>query len=113
MLLATTNSPLAIGIGAIGALGVAAWLAWRLGPTLLRAAGFGLFWVAWACGSQGGYGYCAALLLIGLLAWSAGTSWYARRRGHWPSQVSATLVGRLLGRDKDERPHSPEPPSLR
>lgn len=95
MPLATTDSPLATAIGAIGIAGAFAWLAWRFGPTLLRAAGFGVFWVAWACGSQGGYGYCAALLLIGVLAWSGGTSWYARRRGHWPSSISAKLLGWL------------------
>lgn len=95
MLLATTHSPLATGIGAIGVLAAAGWLGWRFGPTLLRAAGFALFWVAWACGSQRGYAYCAALLVVGLFAWSGGTSRYARRRGYWPSSISARLLGWL------------------
>ena len=73
------------------------------GSTLLRAAGFALFWVAWACGSQRGYAYCAALLVAGLFAWSGGTSRYARRRGHWPSSISARLLGWLPKRTVEHR----------
>ena len=57
----------------LGILATFAWLAWRFGRTLLRLAGWCSWWVAWACGSQGGYGYCFALLLIGTLIWGAGT----------------------------------------
>src|ERR1035437_131368 len=32
------------------------------------------------------------------LAWGGGTVWYARRRGRWPSTLSARLFARLLGR---------------
>lgn len=105
----TSPGPLADVVGVLGLLAACAWTVWRFGPTLLRVAGWSWWWVAWACGSQGGYGYCAALLVLGTLAWGAGTAWYARRRGRWPSPLSARLFPRLLGR------HSPiahaEPPA--
>ena len=85
-------------IGVLGFLAVVAWIAWRFGPTLTRVTGWCSWWVAWACGSQGGYGYCVAFLLLGALAWGGGTIWYARRRGRWPSALSARLFARLLGR---------------
>ncbi|MGH2864213.1 MAG: hypothetical protein ACRDJX_03070 [Solirubrobacteraceae bacterium] len=72
-----------------GALVMFAWIAWRFGPTLTRLTGWCCWLLAWACGSQGGYGYCATLLLLGTLAWAAGTLWYARRWGRWPSRFSA------------------------
>jgi hypothetical protein len=53
---------------ALGFLAVAAWIAWRFGPTLARVSGWGSLWVAWACGSQGGYWYCAAFLIFGAVA---------------------------------------------
>ena len=84
------SSALAAAISILGLLAAVAWLVWRFGPTLMRLVGWCSWWVAWACGSQGGYGYCAALLLVGTLAWGAGTLWYARRRGHWPSPPSLT-----------------------
>jgi hypothetical protein len=90
--------PLAGAIGVLGFLAVVAWVGWRFGPTLARVSGWCSWWVAWACGSQGGYGYCVAFLLLGALAWSGGTIWYARRRGRWPSALSARLFTRLLGR---------------
>jgi hypothetical protein len=90
--------PLAGVIGVVGFLAVVAWVAWRFGPTLTRLTGWCSWWVAWACGSQGGYGYCIAFLLLGALAWGAGTIWYARRCGHWPTALSARLFARLLGR---------------
>jgi hypothetical protein len=74
------------------------WVGWRFGPTLARLTGFSWWWVAWACGSQGGYGYFAVFLLLGTLVWAVGTIWYARRREHWPSALSARLFTRLLGR---------------
>jgi hypothetical protein len=89
--------PLAGVIGVIGFLAVAAWIAWRFGPTLARITGWCSWWVAWASGSQGGYGYCAAFLVLGALAWGAGTVWFAQRRGRWPSALSARLFARLLG----------------
>jgi hypothetical protein len=89
------TTPVAGVISLLGLLAVCTWLAWRFGPTLLRLAGWCAWWVAWACGSQGGYAYCAALVLLGIIAWGAGTIWYARRRGRWPSLVSAKLFARL------------------
>ena len=90
--------PLAGVIGVLGFLAVVAWVGWRFGPTLARVTGWCSWWVAWACGSQGGYGYCVAFLLLGALAWGGGTIWYARRRARWPSALSARLFTRLLGR---------------
>ncbi|MGA2321551.1 MAG: hypothetical protein ABSG95_12555 [Solirubrobacteraceae bacterium] len=90
--------PLAGAIGVLGFLTMVAWIGWRFGPTLTRVTGWCSWWVAWACGSQGGYGYCAAFLVLGGLAWAGGTIWYARRRGRWPSAMSARLFARLLGR---------------
>jgi hypothetical protein len=91
-------SPLAGVICVLGLLGTFAWIGWRFGPTLARIAGWCSWWVAWACGSQGGYGYGVAFVLFGVLAWSGGTVWYARRRGRWPSALSARLFTRVLGR---------------
>jgi hypothetical protein len=85
-------------VGVLGLFAVIAWSSWRFGPALLRLAGCCSSWVAWACGSQGGYGYCAAFVLLGASTWAAGTVWYARRRGRWPSALSARLFSRLLGR---------------
>jgi hypothetical protein len=91
------TAPVAAATTVLGFLAVAAWIAWRFGPTLARVSGWGSLWVAWACGSQGGYGYCAAFLVFGALAWGGGTLWWARRRGYWPSAVSARLFGHVLG----------------
>jgi hypothetical protein len=90
--------PLANVICLAGFLGVAGYFFWRFGPTLARVTGWCSWWVAWACGSQGGYGYFAFFAVFGTLAWSAGTVWFARRRGYWPSRVSARLLTRVLGR---------------
>ena len=90
--------PLAGAIGVLGFLAAAAWVGWRFGPTLIRVIGWSSWWVAWACGSQGGYGYCVAFLLLGALAWAGGTIWYAKRRGRWPSALSARLFTRVLGK---------------
>jgi hypothetical protein len=90
--------PLAGAIAAGGLLATAAYLIYRFGPALARLTGWCAWWVAWACGSQGGYGYCVALLLLGTLAWGGGTIWYERRRGRWPSPLSAKLFTRLLPR---------------
>ena len=89
--------PLAGVICVLGLLAAAAWIGWRFGPTLARVSGWCSWCVAWACGSQGGYGYCVAFAVYGVLVWSAGTVWYARRRGRWPSALSARLFTRLLG----------------
>ncbi len=91
------TAPMAAAITILGFLAVAAWIAWRFGPTLARVSGWGSLWVAWACGSQGGYWYCAAFLLFGTLAWGGGTLWWAGRRGYWPSATSARLFGHLFG----------------
>jgi hypothetical protein len=44
------------------------WIAWRFGPMLTRLTGWCAWWVAWSCGSQGGCGYCVALLVLGAFA---------------------------------------------
>lgn len=90
--------PLAGAICILGLLAAVGYVAWRFGPTLSRATGWCSWWVAWACGSQGGYAYCIAFAIFGALVWGGGTVWYARRRGHWPSALSARLLTRLLGR---------------
>jgi hypothetical protein len=79
-------------------LAASAWITWRFGPTLLRITGWSAWCVAWACGSQGGYGYGIAFVVLGTLTWVAGTAWYARRRGHWPSVTSERLLMRVLAR---------------
>lgn len=90
-------APLSSAIGLLGFFAVAAWLLWRFGPTLARLSGWCSLAVAWACGNQGGYGYCVAFVVFGVLAWGAGTVWYARRRGYWPSALSAKLLASLPG----------------
>ncbi len=98
LFLTARRSPLPSAISLLGLLAAFAWIAWRFGPTLLRVVGWCSWWVAWATGSQGGYAYCAAFLVLGLFAWGAGTIWYARRRGRWPSALSERLLTRVLGR---------------
>jgi hypothetical protein len=88
------TAPLATAISILGLLAALAWLAWRFGPTLARLTGWCSWCVAWACGSQGGYVYGIAFLLLGTLAWGGGAIWYARRRDRWPSPVSAKLFAR-------------------
>jgi hypothetical protein len=88
--------PLAGVITILSFLAVVTWVGWRFGPTLTRVTGWCSWCVAWACGSQGGYGYFVAFLLLGTLAWAGGTIWYAKRRGRWPSALAARLFGRLL-----------------
>jgi hypothetical protein len=90
--------PLAGAIGVLGVLSAVLWVGWRFGPTLTRLTGCCCWWVAWACGTQGGYAYCVVFLLLGTLAWGGGTVWYARRRGRWPSPLGAKLFARLLRR---------------
>ena len=90
--------PLAVVISVFGLLAMFTWIAWRFGPTLLRLAGWSWWWASWACGSQGGSGYCIFLLVLGTLFWGAGTVWYARRRGRWPSPLSRRLLERVLGK---------------
>jgi hypothetical protein len=74
-----------------------AWVAWRFGPTLTRFCGLASWWAAWACGSQGGYGYMIFFLILGTASWSAGSIWYHARRGRWPSLLAQRLFTRLLG----------------
>jgi hypothetical protein len=90
--------PLAGVVGVLGFLAAVAWVGWRFGPTLARVTGWCSWWAAWACGSQGGYAYCSAFLVLGALAWGGGTYWYAKRRGRWPSALSARLFAPLLGK---------------
>lgn len=93
-----SSSVASSAIAVLGLLATFAWVGWRFGPTLMRLTGWCSWWVAWAAGSQGAYAYGFALLLLGALAWTAGTLWYAHRRGRWPSPISAKLLGRLLRR---------------
>lgn len=93
-----TAPPLASAITLLGVLAALAYFFCRFGPTLARVAGWCSWWVAWACGSQGGYAYGIAFAIFGTLAWGGGTVWYVRRRGRWPSALSARLLTRLLGR---------------
>jgi hypothetical protein len=90
--------PLAAAISLIGLLALFAWIAWRFGPTLMRVSGWCSWCAAWACGSEGGYAYCVAFVVLGTVAWGAGTVWYARRRGRWPSTISRRLLGLVLGK---------------
>lgn len=87
---------LAALVGIAGAVAVAAWILYRYGPTLARFAGIAFWWAGWACGSQGGFGYMAFLLILGTALWVGGTKWYARRRGYWPSRISARLLDRRI-----------------
>ncbi len=96
-ILIASAGPLAGVICVLGLLAAVAWVGWRFGPTLARVSGWCSWCVAWACGSQGGYGYCIAFSIFGVLAWGTGTVWYARRRGRWPSALSERLFTRLLG----------------
>jgi len=100
--------PLAGLVSVLGMLAAFSWIVWRFGPALLRIAGFCSLWVAWACGSQGGYGYCAALSVLGAVLWVAGTVWYAKRRGRWPSPLSERLLPRVLGRRSPLAPAEPQ-----
>ena len=100
--------PLAGLVSVLGMLAAFSWIVWRFGPALLRIAGFCSLWVAWACGSQGGYGYCAALSVLGAVLWVAGTVWYAKRRGRWPSPLSERLLPRVLGRRSPLAPAKPQ-----
>lgn len=90
--------PASNAIGLLGFLALAGWLLWRFGPTLARVAGWASLWVGWACGSEGAYGYCVLFVALGVVAWGLGTIWYSRRRGYWPSALSAKIFTRFLGR---------------
>jgi hypothetical protein len=46
--------PLAGVVCVLGLVAMAGWVAWRFGPTLAHVTGWCSWWVAWACGSQGG-----------------------------------------------------------
>jgi hypothetical protein len=71
-----------------------AWVAWRFGPALMRFCGLASWWVGWACGSQGAYGYMVFFLIFGTAVWSVGTVWYYARRGYWPSRLSQRIFTR-------------------
>ena len=87
---------LALVVSLVGVIALFAWIGYRHGPALLRFTGIGLWWAGWACGSQGGFGYMALLLILGTALWAGGTIWYAKRRGYWPSRISARLLDRHL-----------------
>jgi hypothetical protein len=102
--------PLAGLVSALGMLAAFSWIVWHFGPTLLRTAGFCALWIAWACGSQGGFAYCVSFVVLGALAWGGGTVWYAKRRGRWPSTLSGRILSRALGRRSPlPRPSVPPP----
>jgi hypothetical protein len=84
------------GIG--GLLLVFAWIAWRFGPTIARYCGWAFWWIGWACGAQGGYGYASFFLILGTTSWATGTIWYAARRGYWPSLLSQRLFTHIARR---------------
>ena len=95
----------------LGLVAAVAWVSWRFGPTLARVSGWCSFVAAWACGSQGGYGYCVAFALFGVLAWAAGTVWYAHRRRRWPSPLAARLFRPLFDeRERFKRAELPDEP---
>lgn len=96
--------PLAGVICVLGLVALVAWTTWRFGPTLIPVAGWACLSVAWASGSQGGCGYFAFFVVLGVLAWAGGTVWYARRRGRCPSPASACLFAHIpCGRGAAER----------
>jgi hypothetical protein len=103
----STYGPVTGVVTVLGLVAASAWIAWRFGPTLLRLTGWCSWWAAWACGSQGGFAYCAALVALGTLAWGTGTLWYAKRRGRWPSAISHRLLTRVLGRHGSLPPAEP------
>ena len=82
------------------------WGAWRFGPTITRYCGMASWWAAWACGSQGGYGYMVLLLVLGTGSWACGTVWYVKRRGHWPSPLSQRVFTRMHVRQRT-KPSTP------
>jgi hypothetical protein len=89
--------PLAGAICVLGLVAVAGW-----GCVALRAdvgARHGLVLVVGGVGVRqpGRLRYCVAFLVLGAAAWGGGTLWYARRRGRWPSALSARLFTRVLG----------------
>ena len=79
--------PLAGVICVLGLVAVAGWVAWRFGPTLARVTGWCSWWVAWACGSQGGYGYCIAFLVLGAVG--VGRRHALVRQAPWPLAFGA------------------------
>lgn len=89
-----------------GLVCVFVWVAWRFGPTLTRYCGIASWWAAWACGSQGGYGYMLLLLILGTGSWAVGTLWYVKRRGHWPSPLSQRIFTRTLATQRT-KPSAP------
>jgi hypothetical protein len=92
------HTPLpALIIAIAGVLLALAWVLWRFGPTLVRVFGLAWTWAGWMCAIAGGWTYAIGLIALGAITWGFGTAWYARRRGHWPSAISAHLFARLLG----------------
>jgi len=86
-----------------GFVAAATWIIYRFGPAIARLVGIATWWAAWACGSQGALSYMAVLLVLGTALWATGTIWYAKRRGHWPSPISARLLDRNRGRATPHR----------
>jgi hypothetical protein len=86
-----------------GLVCVFAWVGYRFGPTLLRYVGLAAWWAGWACGSQGGYTYMLALLILGSVSWALGTRWYHARRGRWPSPISRRLFTRTRPPESSSR----------
>lgn len=97
----TSRGDLAGVIGVSGCVVVLAWALWRFGATLARGSGLGSFVLAWLIGMEGGYGYAAFFLVLGVVLWGGGTIAFASRRGYWPSSLTARVFERVL------REHSP------
>ena len=95
----TGGSPGALAgiIGVAGCVAVLGWVLWRFGATLARGSGLASFVLAWLIGMEGGYGYAAFFLILGLVLWGGGTIAFASRRGDWPSSLTARLFERALG----------------
>ncbi len=95
----TGGSPGALAgiIGVAGCFVVLGWVLWRFGATLARGSGLASFVLAWLTGMQGGYGYAAFFLALGVVLWGGGTIAFASRRGYWPSSLTARVFERVLG----------------
>jgi hypothetical protein len=91
------SSVLAALVSIIGVLAVVACVVYRYGPTLCRITGIAWWWAAWACGSQGGFGYMVILLLLGSATWATGAIWHSKRTGYWPSRIAARVLDPLVG----------------
>ncbi len=84
-------------IGVAGCVMVLGWVLWRFGATLARGSGLASCVLAWLIGMEGGSGYAAFFLVLGVVLWGGGTIAFASRRGYWPSSLTARVFERVLG----------------